>query len=382
MSVKGIFRTLLVTVILMVAVPIIIELFNIMLYSTRLANMTKLAVSQSAELFAQESYKYEDGARSSNLPAINYSDGVDDAGNNYTGDVYLDGNIYESDIDYEIWYKLYEAEPYVKFSENFKDNWYSLGIMNKALDGVTTPSVMPDWDDYEGQKAYTEASMAEMYRETMYTPLNMGIPYVGEYGDSSYTYNRDTALDRIFQWNLTQLLSNCNPNNIRKDKNGELYVMYNGFRCYTNKASVTSVEYEVFDVTTDDGKARFKELTSIDAERLSFGTSSEDLENLTTMLEEHGVKRDERTNICVAYINYSLPVSYKGITPVARVFEWIWSNETRVDGYKGTAPTYTEQKWNDNTQDLSGGGAGILSDSDSNNDTLPTTGKLVYYIVR
>ena len=61
------------------------------------------------------------------------------------------------------------------------------------------------------------------------------------------------------------------------------------------------------------------------------------------------------------------------ITPIKNVFEYIWKAE--VDGLSDTDYNDgVEQTWNESTQDLIGGGDG--------NATLPTSGRLVYYIVR
>lgn len=374
MSVKTIFKALLGTVIIIVVSSVIIELFNVMIYSTRIASLSKIAANQSAELFSQESYKHESGSRTSNLSNIKYSAGVSDDGNIYGSGTYVSGKIYDNLDTFSIWLDLYTSDPYKDFVNDYGNNWYSLKIMDKALSSnITIPSSPPAWNDTAAQQEYLETSLAYMYRTNHYTPLNMGIPYIGEYGSSAAkSYNRNSELDKMFVWNLTQLLSNCNPNNIRKDANGDMYVMYNGFRCYTKEAAITNVEYEVFNVTTSAGKNAFKKLTSIDASKLSI--ASNDLSNLTTTIGSGSNKRDERTNICVAYIEYSLPVSYKGITPISNIYEWIWNNETRVDGYKDTAPTYTEQSWSDKAEILEGGGKG--------NNSLPTSGTLVYYIVR
>lgn len=377
MTVQTIFKVLIGTMALMVISALLVEIFNLQLTSLRLSSMTRLAASQSAELFAQESYKDEGGKRTTNMPSIQYSDGVDDAGNSYSGGEYLNGKIYDGSSPEEIWQNIYNSESYQRFSADLGDNWYSLGVFDLALRTQGNASAsLPGWGALTQAQIdeYSKAMMANSFYHNMYTPLNIGIPYVGEYVSSGFdgASNHNSTLDRAFKWNLTQLLSNCNPDNIHKDANGNLYVMYSGFRCYTKDAEITKVTYEVFNVSDSSDASRFRTLTGIDPTGSvgnSQGLGIGDISNLTATTASG---EDERQNICVAYIEYSLPVSYKGITPIKNIFEWVWKNE--VQGMENSAPDLADQTWNDDTEDLTGGGEG--------NSTLPTSGKLIYYVVR
>ena len=227
--------------------------------------------------------------------------------------------------------------------------------MQRALNGSTYAPV-PDWNASESViKNYTDAMAAKAFKENNYTPLNIGIPYL------------DTeTVQKIFRWNLTQILSNCNNENIVKDTSGTPYITYSGFRCYANQAQITNIQYEVFDVTTPEGKSKFFELTNINADNLGFES------DVAKLQETMGINYDERSRICVAYIEYSMPVSYVGITPIKNIFEFVWNSE--ADGFDGSGVTRTPASWQDTTQQLSGGGQG--------DNTLPTSGKLIYYIVR
>ena len=366
MSVQFIFKTLIGTMAFIVISALLIEIFNLQIVSLRLASLSRLAASQSAELFAQESYKDADGTRSSNLYSIKNCD----------GGIYIDGNIYGSGVPAQIWSNLYSKENYKRFSAELGHNWYSLGIFDLALATNGNASAeLPDWGDISSSDMdeYNKAMMANTYYENLYTPLNIGIPYLGEYhntGDPDG--NTNSVLDKAFRWNLTQILSNCKEENIVKDDvSGGYYVQYSGFRCYTSQARIKSVKYEVLDVKTTDGNNRFKRLTGIDAsgaDANSDGLAIGDTTNLTALTGG----ADERKNICIAFIEYEMPVSYKGVTPIRNIFEWVWKNE--VQGMKDQAPNLTDQTWNNSTQLLTGGGTG--------DTTLPTSGQLVYYVVR
>lgn len=366
MSVQFIFKTLIGTMAFIVISALLIEIFNLQIVSLRLASLSRLAASQSAELFAQESYKDEGGKRSSNLYTIKNCD----------GGVYIDGNIYGSGSATQIWSNLYNKENYKRFSADLGHNWYSLGIFDLALETNGNASAsLPDWGNInsEDMDNYNKAMMANTYYENLYTPLNIGIPYLGEYHNSGDPAgNSNSVLDKAFKWNLTQLLSNCNEANIvSDDASGGYYVQYSGFRCYTSQAKIKKVTYEVIDVKTSEGNRRFKKLTGIDASGSSAnsnGLAIGDTTNLTALTSG----ADERKNICVAFIEYEMPVSYKGITPIRSIFEWVWQRE--VQGMASSAPNLEDKTWNNSTQLLKGGGAG--------DNTLPTSGQLIYYVVR
>lgn len=378
MSVQFIFKTLIGTIALIVISALLIEIFNLQIVSLRLASLSKLAASQSAELFAQESYKNEGDRRSKNLDSIWSSSGVSDSGIPYASNLYIDGNLYGSSNAETIWANIYDTDTYAQFSADLGHNWYSLGIFDLALEtrGGASAS-LPGWGEVDSaaMEAYNKAMMANTYYQNLYTPLNIGIPYLGEYHSDGFSSseNSNSVLDKAFRWNLAQLLSNCDPANIHQDASGEMYVSFSGFRCYVTEAEITKVTYEVFDISNDSDANRFEQLTGIDVDgggsAGSLGLAVGDTTNLTTIHDEVG---DERQNICVAFIEYSLPVSYRGITPIKRIFEWVWTNE--VQGMEDETPVLEDQYWNDTPENLTGGGEG--------NSTLPTSGKLVYYIVR
>ena len=365
MTVKTIFKVLIGTMAFMVISSLLIEIFNLQIVSLRLASLSRLAASQSAELFAQESYKDEGNKRSANLPNLLDAD----------GNIFVYGTIYGSGSATDIWTNIYTQETYKQFSNDLGHNWYSLGIFDLALQtGGNASASLPSWGAIGSaqMEAYNKAMMANTYYDNMYTPLNIGIPYIGEYHKDGYSSsdNSDSVLDRAFKWNLTQLLSNCDPGNIHTDE-AKTYVMFSGFRCYTQDAQITSVKYKVYDLKNPTDKSEFRRLTGINADNdgHSQGLAIGDTANLTALTASG---EDERKNVCVAFIEYSLPVSYKGITPIKNIFEWVWTNE--VEGTEDTAPVLVDQYWNDRAQTLTGGGRGSA--------TLPTSGQLIYYVVR
>lgn len=347
MSVKTIFKTLIGTIVIIVLGCLITEIFNINITSVRLNNMMKLCANQSAELFSQETYKLNsDNSGSANLSNIYDAD----------GNIYVSGQFYDGNTSSEIWHSLYEDIDFFNFITEHDGNWRSIDILNRALRGNIDVPVPDEGATAEEFQNYSDAMEARMYLNNLYTPLNIGIPYL----------DKDTV-NHMFKWNLTQLLSDCNSQRICRDTTGKGYVKYNGFKCYTADAQITEIKYEVLDLNKQDDKDKFFNITSIRAERLGFEDDVN--KNLQTM----GIAEDERKRVCIAYISYKMPVAYEGVTPIKNVFEYIWKAE--VDGLSDTDYNDgVEQTWNESTQDLIGGGTG--------NSTLPTSGRLVYYIVR
>lgn len=349
-GVKFIFKTLLGTILLIVVSSLLIEWFNVTITSLQLNSTAKMAARQAAVLFSQETYKTDGNSGSSSLANVRYSGGI-----------YVSGDFYGSADAETIWRELYTSPAYkawVASPEVQRGDWRSLRILNNAVTGNTNISSTPGWGASQSElNEYNEKLSALTYLNALYTPLNMGIPYL----DKDIT-------TKMFQWNLAQLLSNCDPDNIHLDDNGQPYVMYKGFRCYAREAKINNLNYQVFDLGNAGERLSFKNVTGIDAQNLGFTGGGGAL----------GIDEDERQRVCVVGIEYDLPVAYEGITPIKNIFEWVWNNE--VEGMDGDYDFSYKESWNDTAQHMTAGGINGRTGPEAG--IIPTTGRLMYYLVR
>jgi len=361
MSVKTIFKVLIGTIVIIVMSFLIIETLNISISSIQLNNMARISARQASVLLSQETYKsrldnHGDLTGTVNMPSV-----VDNQGNEY-----ISGKFYNGSTAEQIYNDLYTSADFKSWVNSnpavIKGNWKSLELINRAINNPGSLNVsFPQYDPsmsqsyYENMlENYSDAMLAKMYKDVMMTPLNMGVPYL----------DKDT-LTRMFKWNVAELMSNCDPSLIKQDENGDTYVYYNGFRVYADRATIVSLEYKTFDLTIPLDRSEFRQLTNIDPDNLMFDFNPEYL----------GTADDERQRVCLVGINYSIPIGYEGITPIRRVFDYVWNTE--VEGINAQQRNATSS-WNDITADLESGGFS----GNSAAGVLPVPGKLIYYIIR
>lgn len=363
MSVKGIFKTLALALILPAVLIMFIELYNVMLTSASLNKIIRLSVNKSCEFFTQETYKIaSDGTTSSGKTMATKASNIKAA----DGSKYIDGDFYGSTDPYDIWESIYCSD---RFRSTLSDIISQVGTPWQALESLEIivndpdyyPSETPDWDWSEEQMLdYSIKSQAVTFKENLYTPINMGIPYIDE-----------EVTNKIFKWQLTQMLSNCDSDLIQKDEYGKNFVNYKGFACYCDSAKITNLEYTVYDIGTSSGR---------DGLRKAIGYVP-----LVNNAGGQGIalSGDERDMICVVSMEYSMPVRYIGATKtMGKVFNYVWDKE--VNGYDwgtGLGSTYrsTDQSY-DTTGIIAKGGGDYDEDNIAN--SIPLTGKLYYMIVR
>ena len=384
-GVKIIFKTLIGTAIAIVVISLFAEMLNVSLYGVQLKQITKMALSQSMTLFAQESYKNRnsDNSTNSDYASLGNYGGTSAIRAIYTADgtEYVPGNFYSSNDPKTVYNDLYKNNTSFRNWINttgVEGNWYIINLVNQYLNAESTfpvrtqpqinvSSLTADNYDaamelYEARTAeYTEYSMAKSYVENLVTPLNYGIPYMDK-----------DVLQRIFQWNLTMLLSSCSSDNIinysEYDPSIDKYgVRTNGFIVFTNEAQVTNVSYKVYDLEDESDATEFKALTHINKDNLGFAGEIEYLGDSTG---------DERKRVCVVTAEYDVPVRYVGVSPLKQIFDFAWRNE--VEGLRGR-PGNTPQTFNYASSSLTGGG---FNGNEDLAGVLPIPGKLVYYLVR
>lgn len=358
-TVKTIFFTLIGTVVVIVFGTILAEYFNMTLVSATLTSIEKLGASQAVELFAQETYKNERG---------NGYSGVQDI-YDCNGDLYISGDFYNGKrTANEIWESLYNSD---KFKQFVSDVNYRSGSQLDALSIMTNAvkykvsGVLPSEpvrsaysNSTEYLSAYRKYSSITRYANNLYTPINAGIPYI----------DKEVAT-RMFKWNITQLLSGCSSDNIRVDNNGVQYVNYNGYMCYTGYAEITSITYKVYNITNETDRCKFSDITGLNPDNLSWEHTPETL----------GIDLNERKIVIVASIEYSMPVSYSGITPLSSVVKY---TNRRVVGIDNSAPSEGTSEFNPGSSALSGGGDYGASMIATRNGSSLSSGNLIFYIVK
>lgn len=342
-SVKTIFKVLIGTIAVMVFSSLIIEYVNLTVVSLRLTNVTKVAARQSAVLFSQETYKRRaSGGGAVELDNISALDGT----------MYVSGDIYPSSVPETMYDILYtNSSEYRSWLNTYGDYWDSTKIMKKYLFGgvVSLPS---NPLDSVAMQNYTDYLMGKSYAEGMMTPLNIGVPYLDR-----------ATVDRMFKWNLTEILSDCGDESIiRADDAGNNCIYFDGFRVYADLATITNIEYRVYNILDPDGADDFNQMTGMDP---------------SVLIDNAGSDANERMNIMVVGIEYSVPVAFEGVTPIRRIAEFIWNYE--VEGITGEGgPGLTGEHWNDAIANLESGGF----EGPGIHGGLPVPGKLIYYIVR
>lgn len=381
LSVKGIFRVLIGTIVLLTVISLVIEMINISISSIQLTQMAKISCRQAAVLLSQETYKERAG---SGLPGLGST-----AGSTFMDDVvtidgaqYISGRFYDGADAESIYANMYknssEFKEWLKSSQ-IAGKWDSIELIALGLNGsnsigdVANVSMPSDMSNQAALTRYSRWITAQAYSEVMMTPLNMGVPYLDK-----------ATLQRIFQWNLASIASDCNKDKIRLDESGRPCIYYNGFRIYADEATIENLDYKTYDAT-GAGYADFKYDTGIDANQLGF-QSGVDLGST--------VGTDERQSICVVGIEYKIEVAYEGITPIRKIFDFIWDNEVegwevQGTGQHGQVNRAPQQSWHDTRAELTSGGFGGTDLIDPSGNVvnpgfgvLPVPGRLMYYIVR
>ncbi len=360
LTVQSIFKILIGTIVVLFISSIVVELFNITTTGLQINQISKISAKQSCVLFSQETYKQHGSGGAVNMAPV-----VD-----ANGQTYVEGKFYDSNTPEGVFNDIYTGSdstfdefvnsPAAK-DANGKFNWYNLKLIDRAINHPDTLNVTFETHSADNNTDYNEAMLAKLYKSTLMTPSNLGIPYLDK-----------KILNRMFKWNITQILSNCNPASILTDEYGNKYVSYKGFRVYTDKAIISDLEYKTFDLSVK-GSADYNEfvnITNISPDKLGF----KDDTSLSTTLKLNG---DERKKVCLVGIHYSVPMTYQGITPIKQIFNYIWNTE--VTGLNQGSGRQTYEQWNDSIQNLESGG---LEGNTAASGVLPVPGKLIYYIIK
>lgn len=326
MGVKTIFKVLIGTVVVLVMSMLILEVLNVVTYSNQLNQLTRLAVKKSCYLFCNETYKKDIGL----LKGIeDNSGGTILDGNVFMGttreDVY--NNIYTNSVEFKNWYDNYGTGIW----DNLDILAVGLGIGSKPLDS-------------------TGLQLANYYRDSLVTPVNLGVAYLD-----------GCILEEIAKWNLTALMCNGKKEMILTDDSGRVYVKYKGFRVYTTELEIIDIEYEILDVNNEVDKIKNK-LKIQDISTVNF----------------------ENNKLLVAGIKYIVPIAYEGITTMGEIIKF--TSTHRVEGWSNSEVPATKVPRELIIEDaiLEGGGLKgpeILDDSGST-IKLPISGELTFTLTK
>lgn len=280
----------------------------------------------------------------------------------------------------------------------------SLGNLQYYLDNCkngTEPTKPGAYNSYADTSKYEEAwtdynkkYMGYLIYKNRYTPLNMGICY----------FDKDVLL-RMAKWEVTQMVSNCDSANIVTNDKGEHYVQNNGFGIYVDKMETdgidpsndgiesligaaiscadvnytlntdASIMYVTFDLQSKEARKWLLALTGIDAKGTEANSSDWKItytdkwdETHTYNLKSPGAnskglgldwdkinstnitdQTDMRRYFTVAFVKYKVPISYKGITPIATAFNML--AHSQVKGLNETEPGVLNISYSEDTSD-------------------------------
>ncbi len=322
MGVKGIFKTLVGTTVIIVMISLIAEYINIATNSSFMKGIMMRSITKACDYFSQETYK--EGAMGNivgNMPDIQGRAGaINGIGRFFNGtniDTVYD-DIYTNSMDFKA------------FMHEHPGVWENLDMLYYGLYKSPLPGGMI-LDD--GQK-----DMGAIYGDIYQTPVNLGIVYLDK-----------GVVERILRYNIVATLSNGNSNNIYNDVAGSHYVLYNGFKVYYEAIQINNIIYTVYDTTIEDEREAFEALTNIDVGTL-------------------GITGDSG-KICVATIHYAMPISYQGVTPLKKIMEYVWNSQVDgIDGNTITAGGYTFNEAN----------LATLT-QDTRSISMPVDGEIIYY---
>lgn len=359
MSVKKIFLTIIGTISLMVVSFILIEVFNISIVSTQLSNLTKTAAYQTCTLFTQETYKLRGQGGAANMSDIN----------DVNGTFYISGKFYNGNTVEQIWRNLYVDVGNTKFNSamgSLRSDYTNLDLLMKGIEysGSLSGSTS-GWDlTPEKLQEQSDNNKANQMYFDLYTPANIGIPYM----------DPDT-INRIFKWEIAQILSSCNSENIHVDQNNEQFVMFKGFRCYASQAEITNISYKTYKLyggtlSTDADKLKKDTGLLVKGETASgdLGIDPKVVKNMT------GEEIYDNATVTAVEIEYTIPVAYEGITPVRSWFGFMFNSGVNGLG-NSVGGASVKQQFNDTLKSN-------LSSADQKANKIPTTGKLIYTLVK
>ena len=289
MKPTSVFKWLFITFILITIPFICIEYVNIATSAPLMKNHIRKSLQAACDYYSAETYVSSSDDKY-NLPNIhNSSNGAFVSGSFY-------GNLSQNTI-------------YNKIIGSFKSDLIDANIPRYTNSATTVTDYVPATWFLPNLQEYANGTHPE-FSKGQITPANLGVTHI----------DKEITL-KIFKYNLASTLTGGNVENLKK-VNGSTVAKFNGFEVDIDKIDIT-VQHAV----TYVGSKYYELATGLDSSKLDISG---------------GIGGSSNGNVIVAEVSYNVPVRYKGITPMERAVEWIWSNDMRVHGTKSNAPTYTE----------------------------------------
>lgn len=323
-TVRFVFMSLFGTVVAMALGVFAIEYVNLSITSYAVRNAIETSLYNACNSFNQESYR---------STALSELQGV--------GGTYQSGNVYGLTNGEDVYEKFYGTASRTGYNDYGTARWVgstndeyktylNSSIATLYSGGEQTVSIGQsyeelgyiadacDWLDhpYEvelGTPQYSSIMTGLREMNSEYTPMNTNGVYVGicDGGANRPAYN---AVTNLFKWNLASIWSNCSADArycASYDDDGNQidgkYALRNGWRIYTDTAEITDIEYYIYDISSTDGKEELKRVTNIEDYNIG----------------RHANSSRSNEYVMAARLKYDVEVEYVGITPMARVINYI-----------------------------------------------------------
>lgn len=282
------------------------------------------------------------------------------------------------------------------------------------LTGVYTDAsgnLVVDYSDFE--EDYFNRHGAEMVNN-QYTPCNFGIPYIAQYYTSA-----------IFRWETGMIFSSGNMNNVHSEfknargsnfrfnnvdenmygqgsgghltivnplsQRGYGYIGFKGFKIYAQDALIEDVSYEVYDLIDDEGNLLTSVAQQLEAKANIKVVSSSEAYNgygiyVKPTYSPYGTLWHDNAAVTLANVDYSIPITYEGITPIGGIVGYIQNHhvgDTKGNTI-GSGEGVTAQEVFENHGEILKGNSSIAKYSSKNAVAkgVPSTGSVVFTLIR
>lgn len=377
-TVKSVLKVLGLTITLPLLICLLIEMFNSALTPVYMRGIINKAVSESCGYFAQETYRTDDDT------AV-FRDTYDilfssrDTGSNRV--VAVSGNFFEHTTQDEIYKDIYYSDRFQSFLSG--DRFEFIGDTTREL-----TSKQGIWENLDRLAcglankngwSISQKSLGNEYKSTgntyvndHVTALNLGVTYLDE-----------DIIERIAKWNMVANLYRGSDEMIHRhgdDITGVTeedlakydYVTYDGYRIYYNTFQIDSIDYTVYDLSTENGRDEFSKVVHVGEDNT--GGDYNYWSDLDIQSD------DERKNVCVAEVNYSMNIAYEGVTPIRQAIAYLASLTTKVYGVGGTGPN--DDSFYRDHANVTEVTSSKFSSSDDGYILNNYNNKVYYYIVR
>lgn len=374
---KSVIKILGLTLTVPMIIFLLLEMFNISLTPVYMKGIITKAVEESCNFFAQETYKTDDDS-----PVFRSTKDIlfssRDVGNNRV--VAVSGDFFEHSTQDEIYQDIYYSDDFknflagdsftlIKGSEITKTNkkglWQNL---DRLACGISNQNA---WNIPQRNMSNDYKVIGSNYVDNHVTALNLGVTYLDR-----------TIIEKIAKWNMVANLYRGKAEQIHMHSPGIIgtdeakamydYVMYDGFKVYYNTFKITDIKYTVYDLSTSRGRSEFANIVHV----------GEDTGAGYTYWKDLGIKGgDERRNVCVAEINYTMQIGYDGITPIKQAIKFLGQKTKEVYGVGGD-PSAANSTWGDGHAKIDEDSITTLNSDEVGYDLENYNNKIYYYIVR